>query len=160
MSGLCQGNPTEMRSLLSPDQQRLQQALITRLLGTMDRRGLLYQGATPYPGSVAVGPDPSKLMAMNILMGMQGQKYTPPTFYPGIYGGGRTGGNEETEDDGTKSRIRRKERDTDGETGGEETRRRHDIITPGQLRRGGGTRRKYETITPGQLRRKKPGAGS
>jgi hypothetical protein len=79
----CQGSPTEMMSLLSPQQQQLQNQMIQQVMKNMGK------GATAYPGAVTPGVDPLQFMAANVMMNLgQGRGYTAP---PMLGAGGMAG---------------------------------------------------------------------
>lgn len=87
----CEGEKTEMASMLTPEQLALQKQMIGLVSGNIGK------GVKPYPGAVTSAVDPLKLMAANIMMNYgQGRGYTAPPMMgvggmPGI-GGGGTGG--------------------------------------------------------------------
>lgn len=59
-----------------------QKALQNKMMGMAEQN--LGKGMAPYPGALGPGIDPMKMMAANIMMGMQGKTYQAPPMmtYP------------------------------------------------------------------------------
>jgi len=69
----CQGKEIDFKELRTPEQIALMKAIGPYLMAGMQR------GATPFPGQLSAGFDPSQNAAMNVMMQHGGQgPYQPP----------------------------------------------------------------------------------